>query len=404
MEEKTLKYRLRGELMEQRRNNIIATVFMFLLMILAAIAENTRGIFVPSFKENFSINDTQIGVMLTMTSIGYMVATYFGGALCQKIGQKKVFIIGIIFMIGSLGLLSMSSTYYLFLISMGLVSCGLALTSIAINTIVPILFVSMQTLIMNLVHFCYGLGSAVGQRTAGVLVYKGVDWRVIYMVVALAYVVMLVCFIFIKIPEPPKAKEEKMSIFNAGYNKIIIFYMIALGFYMFAEIGTGNWFLNYMEKTYSFDKGSSSFYVALFFGIFTIGRLLGGFVVERFGYINVVIKSLITALIIYTIGLFMGQSGVTIIAISGLFFSIAFPTIVSTISKVFGKNSAYITGLIITAGSVINMIMNMIMGVANDNLGTRIAFFLIPISLVISITALLFVHHNTKNVLQIKRN
>lgn len=391
--------------MEEKRNNVAFTVFMFLLMILAAVAENTRGVFIPSFKENFSINDTQIGYMLTMTSIGYMIATYFGGALCEKIGQKKVFIIGILFMIGSLILLYFSYSYIIFIIAMGLTSCGLAFTSIAINTIIPIIFVTMQTLIMNLVHFSYGLGSTLGQRVSGVLIYNGISWRTIYLAVAAAYGVMLIVISLMKIPESHKAKGEKaISMSKVLSNKLVIFYILALGFYMFAEIGTGNWLVNYVEGSYGFDKSKSSLYVSIFFGIFTIGRLLGGFVVEKFGYINVVIKSLIIGLIVYGLGLILGESGVAVVCIAGLFFSIAFPTIVSTISKVFDKNSAYITGVVVTFGSVINMLMNMGMGLANDILGTRIAIFLIPVSLIISITFLVLVYGQTKEKLVIKKS
>ncbi len=386
--------------MSNKKSNLVATVFIFILMILAAIAENTRGIFIPIFKENFSINDTQIGFMLTLGSIGYMISTYLGGALCEKVGQKKVFIVGILFIIFSLLALYISPNYLVFLLAMIFLSCGLALTGIATNTVIPILFISMQTLIMNLVHFCYGLGSALGQRVSGVLIYRGVNWRTIYLWVAAAYVVILICFIFLKIPEPQKHHEkERITMMQALSDKLVIFYIMALGFYMFAEVGTGNWFVNYMEKTYSFDKSASSLYLSIFYGIFTIGRLLGGFVVEKFGYINVVIKSLITALIIYTLGVIMGAKGVIVIGIAGLFFAISFPTIVSTISKVFKKNSAYLTGVVVTFASVINMTMNMIIGVANDKLGTRVAFFLIPISLILSIFFLTLVHKNTKKQL-----
>ncbi|MBU5593460.1 MFS transporter [Clostridium sp. MSJ-4] len=390
--------------MEKKKNNIIALGFMIALMILAAIAENTRGVFIPGFKENFAINDTEIGFMLTATFIGYITCTYLGGALCEKIGQKKVFIIGIIFMICSLGILSISRTYNIFIIGMTLVSCGLALTSIAINTIVPVLFVTMQTLIMNLVHFSYGLGSALGQRVSGILIFKGVDWRDIYLAVAIAYIVMLIIVLMIKIPVTHKAEEKgSISITKALSNKLVILYILALGFYVFAEVGTGNWFVNYMESNFAFDKSKSSLYVSMFYGIFTIGRLLGGFVVEKFGYVNVVIKSLIIGFAIYILGILLGEKGVSIIAVSGLFFSITFPTIVSTISKVFKSGSAFITGVVVTFSTGINMMLNMLMGIANDNLGTKLAIYLIPLSLLVSISFLLLLHRETKKDLAINR-
>ena len=50
-----------------------------------------------------------------------------------------------------------------------------------------------------------------------------------------------------------------------------------------------------MQKNYNYNESKSSFYLALFFGIFTVGRLLGGFIVEKMGYLNTVLISLIIA-------------------------------------------------------------------------------------------------------------
>lgn len=376
---------------------------MFMMMILAAVSENTRGVFIPSFKENFSVNDTKIGFMLTIGSIGYIAFTYLGGALSEKIGQKKVINIGILVMILSLVVLSFSKDYKVFIIGMVLINCGLGFISIAINTIIPIMFISMQTLIMNLVHFSYGLGSSLGQWGSGKLIFKGVSFRSIYLAVAIAYALMLIVAWFIKIPETHKEKKEtSISLTKALSNKIVIFYILALGFYIFAEIGTGNWFVNYMETNFNFDENKSSIYISMFFAIFTIGRLLGGFVVERFGYINVVIKSLVIGFSIYILGILLGEKGAFVISIAGLFFSIAFPTIVGTLSKVFKSNSSYITGVIITFATSINMLLNLLMGIANDNLGTSIAFYLIPLSLLVSIIFLFLVNKETKDILRIK--
>ena len=174
--------------------------------------------------------------------------------------------------------------------------------------------------------------------------------------------------------------------------------MFALGFYVFAEMGTGNWFVNFIEKTYSYDKSKSSFYLALFFGIFTFGRLVGGFVAEKFGYIKTVLVSLIIALVLYITGINLGQSGLVIISISGLFFAVTFPTIVVTISKVFKENGAYATGIIVTISSTTNMVLNMVIGFLNDNIGVYKAFYLIPISLVVSILFVFAIYKNVKTI------
>lgn len=386
---------------EGKRYYIVPIIFIFTMMILAATAENVKGVFIPLFKKDFLINDTNIGFMLTISSLGYILFTYIGGVLCEKIGQKKIFIYGLICIVVSLFGLGIFHNYYLFLLSMFILNIGLSLISIAINTIVPVLFISFQAVLMNLTHFCYGLGSAVIQRVSGILLFNGVSWRSIYLSEAVLFFIVLILFIPIKVPSIHKSYKEtaiqnkKTELFK---NKLLYLYMFALGFYVFAEMGTGNWFINYMEKVYVFDKGKSSLYLSLFFGVFTVGRLLGGFVVEKIGYIKAVLISLIIALIIYLIGINLGSKGMIIISIAGFFFAVTFPTLVLSIRRAFKENVAYATGVIVTASSATSMMLNMLMGFLNDNIGEYKSFYLIPISLVLSIMFIFAIYINSNKV------
>lgn len=382
---------------EGKRYNILPIIYIFTMMILAATAENVKGVFIPLFKRDFLINDTNIGLMLAISSLGYILFTYIGGILCEKLGQKKVFVYGLICIVISLTGLGTFHNYYLFILSMFILNIGLALISIATNTIVPILFISFQAVLMNLTHFCYGLGSAVIQRVSGILLFNGISWRLIYLSEAVLFLILLILFIPIKVPNIHKSSKEaviKGNKHDLFKNKLLYFYMFALGFYVFAEMGTGNWFINYMEKVYVFDKGKSSLYLSLFFSVFTIGRLIGGFVVEKIGYIKAVLISLIIAFIIYLIGINLGSKGMIVISIAGFFFAVTFPTLVLSIRKVFKENVAYATGVIVTASSATSMVLNMIMGFLNDYIGEYKAFYLIPISLVLSIIFIFAIYKN----------
>lgn len=383
-----------------KTSTVLPIIFIFLMMILTAICDSVRGIFIPVLKNDFSINNTSIGIMLTSASLGYIIFTYIGGILCEKIGQKKVYILSYIFMIIPLFILAVSPNFIVFLLAIFLLNIGQSLLSIATNTLVPVLFLSFQAVLMNLTHFCYGAGSAFAQRAAGVMLYRGVTWRKIYIIIALYALVLFILFIFVKIPEPHRVKEtsniDKKSIFK---NKLLYFYIFALGFYVFAETGTGNWFINYMERSYHYNKNESSIYIAMFFTVFAIGRLVGGFIIEKVGYINSVLISSILAFVLYVFGLVLGEKGVIIVSISGFFFAIVFPTIVLTISKIFKEGSSYITGVIVTFASATSMLMNLFMGYLNDKVSSYAAYWLIPISLIFSVAFTYLIFVSTKNQL-----
>ena len=307
-----------------------ALIILFIVMIVAGITENSKGIFVPGFKEYFLIGDKEISYMLMGTSLTYMIANFFGGYLCEKLGQKLVLTTGIIILMVSLVMMSISQSFLVFAIWIAINSAGLGFAGISGNTLLPVIVLSFQSLAMNLMHFFYGFGSTLGQRSFGFLLDKGVSWRQLYIIVAVAIGLIFLILFFIPFPEVRNVKEDKkLSIKEIFSNKLIILYMIALGTYVAAEICTSNWLVNYLVESYSLGENSASVYLSAFFLIFALGRLFGGFVVERLGSFKTVIASLTIALILFTGGLVFGEGALFLIALSGLFFAITFPTVIS---------------------------------------------------------------------------
>lgn len=380
--------------------NIPAIAFIFLIMVVMAITDNLKGAFIPTYKKIFSVNDINVGYMITAASIGYIIFTYIGGFLCEKIGQKKVVILGTIAMLSGLTILSQANSFTMVIMGTVVNSIGVSLISIGANTIAPVLFISYQAILMNLTHFCYGLGSAAGQRFVGIMIGRGMDWRKIFVLVAAAVLVVLIAFLFVKVPSVHEEnKNSKINTREIFSNKLIYLYTIALGFYIGAEWCTGNWFMNYTNKVFNFDQSSGSYYAALFFTTFAIGRFIGGFIVEKTGYLRSVMVSLIAALVVYFFGISMGIGGVMFISLSGIFFAIVFPTVILTVNKVFKENTAYITGTIITLASILSTVINLLMGYLNKFIGVKNAFYAVPVCLAVALVFVFIIHNNTKEYL-----
>ncbi|WP_291580583.1 MFS transporter [Clostridium sp. UBA6640] len=109
--------------------------------------------------------------MITIGYIGYISFTYIGGLLCEKIGQKKVFLLGLGICTITLSLFSQISRYIMLLICMFLLNVRIEMLSISINTLLSVVTMGFQAIIMNATHFCYGLGSVVGRYATGNLSY-----------------------------------------------------------------------------------------------------------------------------------------------------------------------------------------------------------------------------------------
>lgn len=95
----------------KKQKNWTAIIFIFIIMAMIAVVDNTKGIFVPAFKRQFGVDDNSISNMFIISSAAYMLFSYIGGILSEKIGQKNVYILGILLNIISLFLLSASKTF-----------------------------------------------------------------------------------------------------------------------------------------------------------------------------------------------------------------------------------------------------------------------------------------------------
>jgi len=388
-----------GEIFLGKIKNKTTIAFLFSLMILVSMGDNLRGVFIPVFKGEFNVDDTGMGLMLIISSLGYMIFTFIGGILCDKIGQRKVLRLGMASCIISLLLLFYSPNFTVLLIGMFIINMGVSLIVISVNTLIPLLAISFQAILMNMIHSFYGVGATITQRGAGLMLYNGFSFRSIYLILISLFLLAFIISFGIKIPEKNKDEIEKTIQWNYILkNKLTYFYILALGLYISAEMSTANWFINFMQTTYNFDANKSALYSSVFLGIFTIGRFFGGFVVEKVGHFKSVVISLSLATFIYTTGLILGSKGLLMVSISGIFFSIIFPTIVVTISKVFPRNSSFVTGIVVSFASGISMIVNFLIGYFNDLIGTQNSFYIIPISLLISTVFSIVIFLNTKSI------
>lgn len=368
------------------KNKIISTTLIYLVMVVSAITEGLINIFTVPIKRDFAITDTKLSLMFTFGTIAYLICNYIGGALCEKIGQKKLFLIGLL----GAGLTNLiqawSPNFIIFIIAFAAIQAFLGLISIAANTIIPVIWITGQAIAMNLTHFAYGVGLSASQKLSGVLMTDGFGWRKIYIGSAIITFIVLIVFLFIKLPVAKKEKkEDKISLSVILQDKLIWFFFIGLGFYIIAEQGTGRWLPTYIKTTYgNITESKIASYVSIFFLLFTIGRLVGGFIVEKVGSMrSVKIFSLIGGCL-FIIGLVSGEMGLYIISISGFFFSIMFPTVVVIVSNTFKNSTAYITGIIIAFANIVNTVVNLLVGIISDSVGIRYAIFIMPISILMT--------------------
>lgn len=369
--------------MSQKLNYKSTIFFIFFNMAIIGFIECMRGVFVEQFKSSFNVTDSYIGFMFAIATLGYIISTYVGGILCSKFGQRKVFLYSMLIMSISYILTALSPNFMLFTLAIFVTNIGSGLQAISVNSISPILFVAYQTILINLTHFFFGFGVTLGQQFSGKMAENNIHFKYVYIGAFVLFLISYLISLKLKFPDVCFEKAN-LNPFYAFKDKLVILFILAQGFYVFSEVGFSNWFVNFATNSYNFNISTATSYLSLFFFMFTFGRLIGGFVVNKYGIKETMSFSLICATILFTSGYLLKSNFTVLISISGLFFSIVFPTTITMITKVFDKNTSYTMGVILTYVSVVNMSFNYIVGIFNDNIGVYNSFALIPIALVLS--------------------
>lgn len=375
--------------MKESKRNYLLLVMVFASMLTISIAENAKGIFVPAFKENFRIDDVSIGIMLFLSSCSYMLGTMLAGYLIDLISRKRTMLAGVFLLMTGIFLIIRTNQSLFFYMSFVLSNVGMAFLGLSVNTLIPRLGLRNAAVVMNLVHFFYGIGATATHKSFGLLLSKGFSYAEIY------YSLLAMSGLLFLLIASSKFKEEKGEEirakirFTARDKALILILGIGLGLYISAEIQTGNWIIDYIKTAMGYDENTASNYSSFFFLSFALGRLFGGIVAEKAGYLRSVIASLILAFLLYFFGLRSGASGLLFLSASGLFFAIVFPTVMLSVSKIFPNSLNKASGVVVSIASGTNMLMGFVIGYSSKQVGIGITMYWIPTCLLVS-AALLF--------------
>lgn len=365
----------------KKSEQIYILVLSFMGMIMVSVAFSYRGFLVPTFKSEFQIDNTHMGLAISVAQLTSMVFAYYGGMYCMRLGQKRIIAFGCFLVAGSMGLLAFAHSWVMLLVSFCIMSSGTSLMVLGLNTILPMVTLFSQSILMNFVHGIFGLGSTVSQKGLAWYLSSEMSWRLLFVGTAAVFVVHGILMLFAPGEPSEESKAHKASL---PYKKFSLLFIGALSFYVIGEFLLGSWIINYFQEGFSYTPVRAAFYSTLFFATFTIGRFVGGFVMNRVKRLQGIILCMTLAAISVLLGQLLEGPFFILIGLSGIFFSIVYPTAVTIANEVYGKEGPYFIGLSSTATALGVFAVNLVFGYLNDALGVIRTFYGVPGCLAVS--------------------
>lgn len=343
----------------------LATIFIG--FIIFGFSENIKGPAIPRIQFDFMLSESQLGTLLSLNALGYLIACSFTAYLTKIWGIKWVTVTAFASMAVS-GILIFfsqnyplfSSSYFLMYIGNGMLEIGLAILSARI-------FVKNTGMMMNMTHGFYGLSSTVAPLIATGLMKVTIgghtlDWRGMYLVMLLLSVIPIVIAMFSTFPGDHIAHEDRIPFKTLLKDRVIWLMVLVLTFGVVSELAVGGWLVNFLEKAYGWDTVNASGMLSVFFLCFALARLLLGPLTDRIGFVvSLIIFSGFSALCTF-VAIFGGENVAFLFAASGIGIAMIYPTVMAFIAKRYPKGSDTAITFTVTLMGLGSVIGNYLIG------------------------------------------
>lgn len=351
---------------------LLQLCLIFAGFIVFGLSENIKGPAIPRIQFEFVLSEGQLGSLLALNSLGYLIACSFTAFLTRLWGIRRVMVIAFgsmalsgVFIFMSQQYAMFSASYFLMYIGNGILEIGLAILGARI-------FVKHTGMMMNLSHGFYGLSSVVAPLIAAGLmkVHIGdylLDWRGMYLVVLLLSLIPIIFALISPLPGDDRKEEERLPFKVLLKDPVIWLLVLTLTFGVVSELAVGGWLVNFLEKAYDWETVSASGMLSAFFLCFALARIFLGVVTDKIGYaLSLVLFSAISAVCTF-IAVFGGESVAYLFAASGIGIAMIYPTVMAFIAKRYPTGSDTAVTFTVTLMGVGSVIGNYVIGLVSES-------------------------------------
>lgn len=397
------------------RRNIFMLILIFLVFFAISFLTNILGSINPNVTDSFNLTGTMTGMLPFSFFIAYALMSIPSGMIVQKFDEKKSLIAAWILAFSGAVLFSLFPVFPVFLCSLFLIGCGMALLQVALYPLLRVVggeeHFAFNSVIAQLVFgaasflspFVYsylvthlsnpGVQDGLFLRLISSLTPGALPWVSIYLVFSLVSFLMLAIILFSKFPKVIRKEDEIVGAWETHLQlfrqrKVILFFL-GIFAYVGAEQGIANWISEFLRTYHGFRpevEGART--VGLFWGMMTVGCFLG------LGLLKLLDSKLVlgifagAALVILTASLFgSAQFALFGFAALGFCLSVMYAIIFSLALNSITKYHGSFAGILCTAiagGAIFSLLIGRLKDMMGLQLGMVVLY--LPLAYILSIS------------------
>jgi len=374
------------------KNRYIIGLGTFLSLGLMGLFLSLVGTSLPQMRIYFNISIRQAGLITSVVQMGYALTCFLGGSISDLFKRNYVIMLGTFILgLGTL-IFGITSSYELNLILFAILGFGAGLILSASNALVADLFNEKRGTALNIHHVFFAVGSFIGPLLVKYFI-KHNKWIFTFRFYGIIMCLISIFFIFTLHPIVVNNK-------NDGYiknclvllkNKHFVLLVVLNFFFLGIQFTEMFLLVTYLNSYKGFTISQAALVMSLFYILLAGGRVLISTVALRVDVSEIL--SVLTVMV--SVSLFSGWITKGILcalsfALSGLFFSGIFPSILALVTGIISiEVSGTALGLMAMMGGIGGMILSYLVASISQVSGMGIGFLMLFI--LFSIATIIYV-------------
>jgi fucose permease len=400
------------------RRRLILICLCFIAFISLGLPDGLLGVAWPGIRDDFNQPLDSLGWLLLATISGYMISSFFSGAVSRFFGIGRLLAISCIVTGTALLLFTVAPSWIVFVLLGTLVGLGAGSIDAGLNTYVAEHY---SERLMQWLHASFGVGITLGPLIMTAALNITGQWSPGYWIVGLAQIALGLCFFAsarLWDPERPSQSTPgltddagKVAYTHAGsaentppvslltsLRTVPVWISMGLFFaYTGLELTLGLWGYSLLTESRGVNPSAAGLWIAVYWGMFTLGRLVAGVFANQMGNHRLVVFSLILAmsgalLLAWNPVAWLGLAAIGVI---GFAFAPIFPGLVSgTRHRVGDAHLANTMGMQIAAAGIGAASLPALAGW----LANQLTLETVPVSLTVAIALLGLLYWTSRRI------
>ncbi len=267
-----------------------SVLLSFYCFMLVGLSSGVIGVLLPSLSSYYRVDNTTVGLLFLVSSLGYFISAFTSGILVERLGIRGFLLVGAgTFLLGALSF-ALEPPFALVLITRLLFGLGIGIVETGLNIYVSALPRSAS--LLNFLHAFYGVGALIGPIATSALLVLNLGWNSTYYFLTLLGLPMFLGFWLLfksaSSYKPGESKSEGNSNTLSDTLKLGVVWVASLFllFYVGVEVSLGNWTYSFLLDNRHLNALLSGWIVSGFWFGLTMGRFVLQALAERFKMSN----------------------------------------------------------------------------------------------------------------------